>query len=544
MEELAKSGVLEGQEFAQAIRKLNMSEMYISRRQALKFKCEIATGQTVQKQTMLLDSGAMDCFMDKATVAKLGLKALKMPHPRKVLNVDGTENKAGQIMHYVPFHIQHNNRQEKAIFFVTGLGQDQIILGYPWLEQFNPDIDWENGKILGTEITLKTPAAKQTKHWLREIAIRKTTTAQKMADSYHATQTPKTDLPIPREYQRHAKVFSEEEAKRFPPSREWDHHIPLTKNTPESINQKIFNLPTAGREAIEKWVQTMLDKNFIQRSSSKYGHATFTMPKKDGTFRIVQDYRPVNKVTEKDTTPLSSIQDAVESLGDKVLFSKYDIREGYNNIQIVPEDRWKAAFKMHMGLFEPNVMLFGLQGAPGTFSHMIAVDVAPMYREFLANRFKHYMDDCLVATAEGELTLHRQINHRLLQIFEEHSYFLKPSKCVFKQLEVDFLGVRLGHGEISIDPSKIAGIKDWPTTLKSVKEVRSTLGILGFQRPFIPGFTDIAKPLTNLLKKSMTFDWTPACTMALVALCDIITSEPVLVPPDQERQFILEVDAS
>src|SRR6266850_4344765 len=398
MEELAKSGTLEGPEFAQAICKLDLSEVYISRRRALKFKCRIITERAIHKQTMLLDSGATDCFVDKSTVKKLGLKAIKMPHPRLVLNVDGTENQAGAITHYVPFHIRHNERQEKAVFFVTGLGQDQIILGYPWLEQFNPDIDWENGKILGTEITLKIPAAKQTKHWLREIAIRKTTTAQKMADSYCATQTPKTDLPIPREYQRHAKVFSEEEAKRFPPSREWDHRIPLTKDALESINQKIFNLPTASREAIEKWVQTMLDKNFIQRSSSRYGHATFTVPKKDRTFRIVQDYRPVNKVTEKDTTPLPSIQDAVESLGDKVLFSKYDIREGYNNIQIVPEDRWKAAFKTHMGLFEPNVMLFGLQGAPGTFSCMIAVDVAPMYREFPANRFKHYMDDCLVAT--------------------------------------------------------------------------------------------------------------------------------------------------
>jgi len=154
------------------------------------------------------------------------------------------------------------------------------------------------------------------------------------------------------------------------------------------------------------------------------------------------------------------------------------------------------------------------------------------------------MDDCLVATAEGELTLHRQMNHHLLQIFEENSYFLKLLKCIFEQSEVDFLGVRLGHGEISIDPSKIARIKDWPTTLKSVKEVRSTLGILGFQQPFIPGFADIVKPLMNLLKKTTNFDWTLACTTALVTLCDIITSEPVLVPPDQDWQFILEVDAS
>jgi hypothetical protein len=123
----------------------------------------------------------------------------------------------------------------------------------------------------------------------------------------------------------------------------------------------------------------MLEKKFIQRSDSRYGHTTFTVPKKDGTFRVVQDYRPVNKYTWKDTTPLPSIQDAVESLGDKVLFLKFDIREGYNNIQLVPEDRWKAVFKTHIGLFEPTVMMFRLQGAPGTFSRMIAVNVSPMY---------------------------------------------------------------------------------------------------------------------------------------------------------------------
>jgi RNase H-like domain found in reverse transcriptase/Integrase zinc binding domain len=175
---------------------------------------------------------------------------------------------------------------------------------------------------------------------------------------------------------------------------------------------------------------------------------------------------------------------------------------------------------------------------------MIAVDVAPMYREFPPDRFKHYMDDCLIATAEGELALHRRMNHRLLDIFEDHSYFLKPSKCEFERTEIDFLGVHLGHGQITIDPSKIAGIKDWPRTLKSVKEVRSTLGVLGFQRPFIPGFADLAKPLTNLLKKDSSFAWTSECTEVLDRLIHIVTSEPVLVPPDTTRQFILEVDAS
>jgi len=136
------------------------------------------------------------------------------------------------------------------------------------------------------------------------------------------------------------------------------------------------------------------------------------------------------------------------------------------------------------------------------------------------------------------------MNHRLLQIFEEHLYFLKPSKCVFEQPKVNFLGVHLGHGEISIDLGKIAGIKEWPTTLKSVKEVWSMLGVLGFQRPFIPGFAKITKPLMNLLKKTLPFLWTEECTTALTTLHHIVTSEPILIFPDQERQFILEVDAS
>jgi hypothetical protein len=348
-----------------------------------------------------------------------------------------------------------------------------MILGFPWLTTFNPEINWAEGQIKGPKIQLKTTALVAKEHEataistrrailenVKTIRIQKVTIAQQMAEKYHDEAKVNTESTIPEEYKRHAKVFSEQEATQFPPSREWDHKITLKPDAPETINAKMYTLPKPGREAIQNWVDNMLKKGFIQISDSPYGHATFTVPKKDGTFRIVQDYRPVNKYTVKDTTPLPSIQEAIEGLGDKVLFSKYDIREGYNNIQIVPKDRWKAAFKTPMGLYEPNVMLFRLQGTPGTFSRMIAVDVGPMYKEFPQNRFKHYMDDCLVATADGELALHKEMNHRLLGIFEEHSYFLKPAKCIFEQQEVDFLGVRLGHGQITIDPSKLLGLKN------------------------------------------------------------------------------------
>jgi hypothetical protein len=313
---------------------------------------------------------------------------------------------------------------------------------------------------------------------------RKTTIAQKMVENFQKSDKPKMDTPIPLKYWRHIKVFSEKEVERFPPSRAWNHHIRLKDDTPDTINEKIYNLPKPGKLAIEEWVYKMFKKKFIWWLESRYGHATFMVPKKDGTFWIVQDYWSVSWYTRKDITPLSSIQDAIESLSNKVLFLKFNIWEGCNNIQLIPEARWKAAFKTHIGLFEPTIMMFRLQGAPETFSRMIVVNVAPMYCKFPSNCFKHYMDDCLIATADGELALHCQMNHHLLPIFKEHSYFLKPSKCEFEQTEIDFLGVCLGNRQITINPLKIAGIKEGPRTLKSVKEVHSTLGVLGFQCPF------------------------------------------------------------
>ena len=154
------------------------------------------------------------------------------------------------------------------------------------------------------------------------------------------------------------------------------------------------------------------------------------------------------------------------------------------------------------------------------------------------------MDDVLLGTRPGEEHLHPKLVHDFLDWCEEHSYHLKPSKCVFMKPEIDFLGMHIGNGQVTIDPSKVSGISEWPRTLKNVREVRSTLGVLGFQRPFIPNFAKIAKPLTDLLKKGIDFVWTDKCSEALNTLISIVTSEPILVPPDLNEQFFLEVDAS
>ncbi len=104
--------------------------------------------------------------------------------------------------------------------------------------------------------------------------------------------------------------------------------------------------------------------------------------------------------------------------------------------------------------------------------------------------------------------------------------------------------MHLNHNSITINPAKLSGLCDWPQTLRNVKEVWKVLGVLGYQCPFIPNFARFARPLTNLLKKDTTFNWTPECHQALDTLIDIVTSLPVLITPNQDPQFELEVHAS
>ncbi len=198
---------------------------------------------------------------------------------------------------------------------------------------------------------------------------------------------------------------------------------------------------------------------------------------------------------------------------------------------------------MTRGLYSPLVMPFSPTNAPACMQRFMNHIFAPLRNKY-PSYFKNYMDDCSIMTGEGEDDLHQQIILEFLQILHKNHLFLQPTKCLFEKEEINFLGMRLNRHGITIDPAKLAGLCDWPRTLRNVKEIRKVLGVLGYQRPFIPNFAGFARPLTNLLKKDAPFIWMPECHQALDTLIDIVTSSPVLIAPDQDRQFELEVDAS
>jgi len=171
-------------------------------------------------------------------------------------------NEAGQIERYCKMTIQSGHQRHTTHFYKTSLGKDRIIFGYPWLRTFNPQIDWEKGKV-----TMPWPKA-----WVK----RSTTIA--------------TAEQIPEEYRRHSKVFDKKEADRFPPKREEDHAINLKEDALTTLDCKIYPLSHDQDAKLTKFLGEHLRKGYIRESKSPYTAPFFFIKKKDGKLRPVQDY--------------------------------------------------------------------------------------------------------------------------------------------------------------------------------------------------------------------------------------------------------------
>jgi hypothetical protein len=257
-------------------------------------------------------------------------------------------------------------------------------------------------------------------------------------------------------------------------------------------------------EALDLFIDEQLEKGYIHPSKSQYASSFFFIKKKDGKLRPVQDYRKVNTWTVRNQYPLLLIGDLIRDLGGAVIFTKFDICQGYINIRIKEGDEHKAAFKTRRGLFELTMMYFGLCNSPATFQAFMNDIFRPTIAKhnLLGTAVRVYMDDIAIATKVSlspsqSHTAHVAAVTDVLQVALNNDLYFKPEKCVFHATSIDYLGVILEKGVTHMDPVKISGIKDWPTP-NTVKDVHSFLGFCNFYRPFIRGFVTIAHPLNEL----------------------------------------------
>jgi hypothetical protein len=226
--------------------------------------------------------------------------------------------------------------------------------------------------------------------------------------------------------------------------------------------------------------------------------------------------------------PLPLIPDLILQVRDARIFTKFDVREGYNNILIKEGDQHKAAFKTKYGLWEPLVMFFGLTNSPATFQAMMDYILEPIINLFRGKGTEVivYVDDILIATS-ASLEQHREAVHGVLDILEQNDLFIKPEKCIWEAPRVDYLGLILERGITCMDPAKVKGVANWPIPC-SVKQVRSFLGFCNFYQPFIYQFSHIARPLNELTRKDICWTWELKHQEAFDELRKQITSEPVL----------------
>jgi len=204
---------------------------------------------------------------------------------------------------------------------------------------------------------------------------------------------------------------------------------------------------------------------------------------------------------------INVIMDTIQSMGAKY-FTKLDVAWAFNNVRIKEGDQWKAAFKTNFGLFEPTVMFFRMCNSPATFQSMMD----HIFKDKIHHKWVIvYMDDILIFSKTKE-DLER-ITKIVLKKLHDNNLYLKPVKCEFEKTRIEYLGMILEEGKVSMDPTKLKGIKDWPEPT-TVKQTRSFLGFGNFYRRFIRKYSDVARPMNKLLQKDRQFEWTPEAQKA------------------------------
>ncbi|GLB43148.1 putative retrotransposable element tf2 155 kda protein type 1-like [Lyophyllum shimeji] len=564
----------------------------------------------------LLDSGASGLFLHIRFVREHGITTRTLSRPIPVKNVDSTANAAGAITEVVDLVLRYNGHSERVVFAVTDLGEQDMILGYTWLKEHNPEIDWAAGTVSMSrcparcqtcreEVKVERKARNKTRAAIRacrssgvpapepelddipelypdpdceddpppeanpetdpvpdswdadtmeegdrllatalfgypaaEEIRASQTTSQRLAEAFARNSTPKDFRDAVPDYLHDFEdVFSKAAFDELPERKQWDHAIELEPgSTPSSC--KVYPLAPNEQAELDAFLEENLKSGRIRPSKSPMASPVFFIKKKDGSLRLVQDYRALNAITVKNRYPLPLISELINNLRGARYFTKLDVRWGYNNVRIKEGDEWKAAFRTNRGLFEPLVMFFGLTNSPATFQAMMN----DIFRDLIAQGVVCvYLDDILIYTKT--LEEHRRITRIVLDRLREHRLFLKPEKCEFERTEIEYLGLIISHGTASMDPVKVAGVAEWPVP-KNKKEVQSFLGFTNFYRRFIRDFSRHARPLFDLTAKDVAWTWGSGQQDAFDSLKRAITSKPVLIFPDDDRPFRVEADSS
>ncbi|GBG60083.1 hypothetical protein CBR_g414 [Chara braunii] len=283
----------------------------------------------------------------------------------------------------------------------------------------------------------------------------------------------------------------------------------------------IYRMSEEELTVLRAQLNDLLDKGWIRPNSSPYGAPVLFVRKKNKDLRLCIDYRKLNAQTVKNAGPLPRIDDLLERLGSANFFSKLDLKSGYHQISIRPQDRYKTAFKTPYWLFEWVVMPFGLTNTPTTFQATMTNEFRAMLDRFVLV----YLDDILVYSR----TLEEHLDHlrRVLETLRRAKFKANHDKCAFVRQELEYLGHFVTPRGISPLSDKIQAVQDWLEP-RNVTDVRSFLGLAGYYQRFINGYSKIAAHLTKLQCENQSFDFGTDARESFLALKAALLSAEVL----------------
>ena len=559
----------------------------------IKLQC-IFTGH---KCTALIDSGASSNFISKAFVMKRKLSMRPLQGASTTVRL--ANGQLERISKCVHGDLVIDNSSEQITFTVIKLHGYDIILGMPWLAKHDPMIDWKTGRVslnndssmscdniirepcrlndneqssttpslscLVSSLQMKRLSRKRGNevHLVMVSDVRKesaepmrnqseytkpvassTVTARDAREvSLHQLGTVQDvnvenvgNVKVKRLINQFADVFPDDLPSGLPPKRDIDHRIELLDGS-EPPKSAVYRMSPAELNELKKQLNELLDKKFIQPSKSPFGAPVLFVKKKDGSMRMCVDYRALNKLTKKNSYPLPRVDELLDRLQGARYFSKIDLRSGYHQVRISDGDVEKTAFRTRYGHYEFLVLPFGLTNAPATFMHLMQ----QVFKEYLDEFVIVFLDDILIySRTEAE-----HINHikKVLVKLREHKLYAKMSKCDFFKQSINFLGYVVTKDGITMDSDKVKAITEWPP-LNNVRDVRSFLGLAGYYRRFVKGFSSIAAPLTELLKNEVEFNWGSDQVEAFNKLKQAIISAPILISPDPTKKYVVVTDAS
>ncbi|GBG61733.1 hypothetical protein CBR_g23248 [Chara braunii] len=500
----------------------------------------------------LIDCGASRNFMSQAFMARAGLgpRVRRKTQPTQVTLADGrTQRSIDRCIDGVPIYFAPL-ACEPVSFDILDTKFD-MILGMSWLRSTDHPVNFHdrtvhvrdrNGVLV--PCTVATPHTSIACHVVSVARIRDAIARNDVEEMgivfLHALPSPNGPAASPPDPRITHLLDGYGDVFEAPigtiPDRPIRHGITLEAGVvpPRGC---IYRMGEEELEVLRVQLDDLLDKGWIRPSCSPYGVPVLFVRKKNKDLRLCIDYRKLNAQTVKNAGPLPRIDDLLERLGGAAYFLKLDLKSGYHQIEIQPQDRYKTAFKTWYGHFEWVVMPFGLTNAPTTFQAAMTTE----FRDLVDCSVLIYLDDILVysRTLDEHLVHLRVVLDRL----RAAKYKENHDKCEFAKQEFEYLGHYVTPKGIRPLADKIQAIMDWPEP-RCTTDVRSFMGLAGYYQRFVKSYSKVAAPLSRLQSSKVPFEFDDAARGTFNTLKAAMQDAPALRIYDPTLPTQVTTDAS